>query len=407
MEASNPPLADLSSLEPWDVAPETKMIPEDQYIDLEVVDISQINLESLTSTTSTLLSHAEAIDKAMRGLKKTGFIVVKGFGLTSEEISHQFALGKFLNSSVPEEEKKTLHAAINEGSWAGYKTQGYYKRPDGGYDTTEHYDLYPYTALESRLPQIAKQYLPNIRQFIEHNHYHILPRLLAIISLGLGLEHDALWKLHHRGGSYEADHPLSGAPKDNVDWVHTKDHLRYIIYHPVREEDREKKKYLSLPGHTDLGSVTFLYPQTIAGLQILTAEGEWKYVRHYPGQIVVGLGDSMEFITGGLLKAGPHRVKEPPEDQRHIDRPGMFYFVPFLAEVPLSPINHPAIYKKGGKDIFEEYYQHGGKPMLSNEWLVERSKLVGKKRIEGDLDEFGQKKSAMRMALEDISYRYM
>ncbi|KAF9050258.1 hypothetical protein BJ165DRAFT_994366 [Panaeolus papilionaceus] len=357
-------LADLSTLEPWDFAPETKLIPEEQYVDLEVVDISQLDLLSLDNPRA-VAAYGATIRGAFRGLQKTGFIVLQGHGLSSEQLRHQFALGKLLNRGVPEEEKESLHAAIHEGSWAGYKTQGYFKRPDGSFDTTENYDLYPFTAIESRLPQIAKPYLGNIRQFIEFNHYHLLPRVLAIISLGLGLEHDTLWKLHHRSGSYEVDDALRGATKDVVDWAHTKDHLRYVIYNPIREEDREKKKHLRLAGHTDLGSVTFLYPQTIAGLQLLTADGEWRYIRHYPDQIIVGLGDCMEFITGGLLKAPPHRVRDAPEDQRHLERNGMFYFVPFLPDVPLIPIEHPTIYKRGGKNLFEEYFKQGGKPMVS------------------------------------------
>ena len=58
---------------------------------------------------------------------------------------------------------------------------------------------------------------------------------------------------------------------DAKGWVHSKDHLRYAVYRayrrvavmyanagslsrldPLSEEDREKKKQLWLPGHTDL-----------------------------------------------------------------------------------------------------------------------------------------------------------
>ena len=40
-----------------------------------------------------------------------------------------------------------------------------------------------------------------------------------------------------------------------------------------------------------------------------TPDGEWRYIRHYPNHIIVDLGDSMEFVTGGVLKASPHRGK--------------------------------------------------------------------------------------------------
>ncbi|KAF4602980.1 hypothetical protein EYR38_003384 [Pleurotus pulmonarius] len=241
--------------------------------------------------------------------------------------------------------------------------------------------------------------------YVKHNHFVILRKILAILSLGLGLEIDTLWKIHHRGNVLDKG-VLTSAPTDHVEWQHTKDHLRYAMYHPPTEEDRIKKKQLWVPGHTDLYVVTpkiffakFHYSQPIAGLQVLTAPDEWKYVRHYPDHIIVDLGDSIEFLTGGILKASPHRVIEPPEDQRHLDRLGIFYFVPFLPDTILKPIDHPSIRKLGSNDVFEEYYALGGKPITAEEWLVERSKLVGKKRTK-------REKREPRDILEEIHFRY-
>lgn len=64
-----------------------------------------------------------------------------------------------------------------------------------------------------------------------------------------------------------------------------------------------------LSTHISSGSVSFLYSQPIAGLQVQTPDGEWRYVRHYPNHIIVNLGDCMEFMTGQILKATPHRGK--------------------------------------------------------------------------------------------------
>lgn len=74
----------------------------------------------------------------------------------------------------------------------------------------QNYDFYPYTAVESRLPEAAKPYLNEFREFIEvsyvfcffrvrvdgcsstmqHNHYVILRKVLGIISLGLNMPID-------------------------------------------------------------------------------------------------------------------------------------------------------------------------------------------------------------------------
>jgi hypothetical protein len=48
-----------------------------------------------------------------------------------------------------------------------------------------------------------------------------------------------------------------------------------------------------------------------------------------------------------------------------LDRLGVFYFVPFLPEIELSPLDYPSLRAIGVKDVFEEYYALCGKPMTS------------------------------------------
>ncbi|KAG7091235.1 hypothetical protein E1B28_010286 [Marasmius oreades] len=387
-------------LTPWTFPAETKCIPEDQYTDLEVIDLADFREyeQEIPLTPEQTEAQNDLIRRVRTALHTVGFIAVKGHGLTSEDIQHQADIGRLLNYDVAEEEKHRLHARIaQEGSWAGYKPRGYYRRPDGAYDNIQHYDVYPFTALKSRLPEVAQPYVTDIRKFMEYNHYTILRKLLAIISLGLGLERETLWRLHHREEGNDSGFVESS--EGEIEWRHSKDHLRNAVYHPLSVEDREKRKGISIYGHTDIGSVSFLYSQPIAGLQLLTPNGEWRYIRHYPNHIIVDLGDSMEFLTGGVLKASPHRVTVPPADQEHLDRLGIFYFVPFLPEVELSLLDHPSLHQLGGKDVFEEYYQLGGKPITSNEWLVMKSKLVGTKRVKRE------KREAIDV-LEDIHFRY-
>ncbi|THV01971.1 Clavaminate synthase-like protein [Dendrothele bispora CBS 962.96] len=356
---------------PWTFAPSSKCVPEDQYTDLKVIDLSLFHLFDDDGSEASKLSSVEAdavqkdlVAQTLKAFNTTGFIALKGHGLTSEDIQHQFALGKLLMEDVGEEEKHRLLANIKEGSWAGYKPQGYHQYSNGSYDCVEHYDFYPYTARESNLPELAKPYTKDFQGFIEHQHYVVLRKLLGVLSLGLGLDKDYLWNLHHRGSAN--DGALKVGPDEEIDWKHSKDNLRYVMYHPPAEEDRAKKNHLWVSGHTDFGSVTFLYSQPIAALQVLMPNGQWRYIRHYPDHIIVSLGDSMEFLTGGVLKAAPHRVVEPPEDQRHLDRLGIVYFIPFLPDAKLSLIDHPSLKELGAKDVWEEYHKLGGKPLTSN-----------------------------------------
>ncbi|KAF5371670.1 hypothetical protein D9758_003536 [Tetrapyrgos nigripes] len=386
------------SLTPWQFAPITRCIPEDQYTDLEVIDLSLFSLVSGDAATAQAEAQKELIKRTLNAFNTTGFIALKGHGFTHEELEEQWALGKLLFENVSEEEKHRLLANIKEGSWAGYKPQGYHKRPDGSFDCVEHYDFYPNTMLERNLPEVAKPYVKDFRKFLEHQHYVVFRKLLAVLSLGMELDQDFLWKLHHRGTDMN-DGALQGGPDEEINWKHGKDDLRYVMYHPPPEEDREKKKNLWVSGHTDFGSVTFLHSQPIAGLQVLMPNGQWRYIRHYPDHLIVSLGDSMEFLTGGVLKAAPHRVIEPPEDQRHLDRLALVYFFPFLPDVKLSLIDHPSLKKLGAKDVWEEYHKLGGKVLTSTDWIDRRSKLVGTKRLE-------REDKDAESVLDDIHFRH-
>jgi isopenicillin N synthase-like dioxygenase len=78
--------------------------------------------------------------------------------------------------------------------------------------------------------------------------------------------------------------------------------------------------------HTDFGSLTLLFRQPIAALQVLINE-QWKWVKPYPGSITVNIADVLDFLTNGYLKSSVHRVRAPPADQAHLDRLGLLYFL--------------------------------------------------------------------------------
>jgi isopenicillin N synthase-like dioxygenase len=91
----------------------------EQYVDLEVIDLSEFHALD-DSTPPPLRDPSNIITRTMKALATVGFIVIKGHGLSDEQIHHQFSLGKLL-ATVPESEKHALLASIKEGSWAGYK----------------------------------------------------------------------------------------------------------------------------------------------------------------------------------------------------------------------------------------------------------------------------------------------
>jgi len=242
-------------------------------------------------------------------------------------------------------------------------------------DRTEHFDMYPETIRSSLLPPTARPFLQEFREFCKHQHFDILYKVLGLISIGLGLSKDRLWKLHHRGTS-DTGQSLDVADDDQIDWPHSHDHYSYKVYLPLKDVPRTEEW---LRQHADRGTVSLIYSQPVQGLQVIE-DGKWKYVKYYPGGIVVNAGESFEALTAGLIRGAPHRVAEPPEDQRHMRRLGIFYFSLPLSDVLLQPLKE--FDNVEATDKFAEYRRLGGPPMTCNDWAKVRTRLMGTKRPE-------------------------
>ena len=98
----------------------------------------------------------------------------------------------------------------------------------------------------------------------------------------------------------------------------------FRIFHYPPHEARWGDDTFAVGEHTDYGFITLLRQDDSGGLQAQLGSGEWVEVPPVPGAIVVNLGDALEFCTGGLLRATPHRVQ-----QRRDANAGRFSFAYF------------------------------------------------------------------------------
>lgn len=127
----------------------------------------------------------------------------------------------------------------------------------------------------------------------------------------------------------------------------SEDHLRYMLYHPRSLADDESVERTWSRAHTDFGSLTLLWSQDIAGLQVKTGSGEWRYVPPVDNGIICNVGDTLSFWSEGYLKSTVHRVTRPPEDQAHLRRQGLFYFVRPGNDVDITPADSPLLRRLG------------------------------------------------------------
>jgi isopenicillin N synthase-like dioxygenase len=124
-------------------------------------------------------------------------------------------------------------------------------------------------------------------------------------------------------------------------------HLRYMKYHSRTPEVNAALNNVWVKGHTDFGSLTLLFRQPVAALQVRTPQETWKYVKPYPASITVNIADSLSFLTNGYLKSSIHRVVAPPPDQAHLDRLGVLYFVRPEDNLELKVLPSPLLQRLG------------------------------------------------------------
>lgn len=153
-------------------------------------------------------------------------------------------------------------------------------------------------------------------------HEDVTYKLLRLIALILELPEDTFVKGH----LYEANCDSS---------------LRYMMYRARTEAENKKYKDLYLRGHSDNGTLTYVFRQPVAALQVkLTQDSDWEYLRIPEDKVVVNIGDILEFLSNGYIKSGIHRVVAPPGDQACMDRLGLLYFVRPSDDLPLKTLDN-------------------------------------------------------------------
>jgi isopenicillin N synthase-like dioxygenase len=280
---------------------------------------------------------------------KIGFFYITNFGLSQDEVDEQFAIGKEF-FELPIDEKLKYRADLENGGYNGYKPMGIRQLKPGIFDNTEIYNVPKFTsAYERQHPTVIKDQWTAIEKFGRHIHEEVVGKLLVLIAIILELPDDCFLKQHR----YEEKSDC---------------HLRYMKYHSRPADVNAQLGGVWVKGHTDFGSLTLLFRQPVAALQVRTPSEEWKYVKPYPGSITVNIADSLSFLTNGFLKSSIHRVVAPPPDQAHLDRLGVLYFVRPEDALELRPVDSPVMKRLGYTKAGE------GEGMTAGEWVKARVK---------------------------------
>lgn len=197
------------------------------------------------------------------------------FGLSQEQVDRQFAIGKDF-FALPTEEKMKYKADLMNGNYNGYRPKGSGEILPGKRDNIEMLNVFKYIPeLDRNRPDVIEENREEIEAFQRKIAEDVIQKLLVLIAIVLELPEDAL---------------TNGHQYDDV----SECHLRYMIYrHRTPEENAEYQNIYS-KGHSDFGSLTLLFRQPVAALQIRMPDGSWKYVSdkfpvpHLPRKQIVG-----------------------------------------------------------------------------------------------------------------------
>lgn len=228
-----------------------------------------------------------------------------------------------------------------------------------------------------------------IERFSRHIHDEIVQKLLVIFALALELEDEEWFLKRHRY------------------WESSGDHLRYMKYYHRTDEENQKLGGVWLKGyvdklsltqfrlltlfhsHSDMGSLTILFRQPVAALQVLGKDGSWKWVKPQRDALTVNIADALQFMTSGFLtspkyrlgltldatdgylKSSIHRVIAPPKDQANIDRLGVLYMVRIEDDTDLVPVQESPVLQRLGL-LENKTVDSDGKPVKAGEWVRQR-----------------------------------
>ncbi|KAF4888550.1 UPF0676 protein [Colletotrichum fructicola] len=282
-------IAGKPEIAPWDKPHPTKE-------DLNWAELRTLDLSLLDGTPN---QQAELVETTRLAIQKDGFLFVKNFGMTEEQLDRHFALAQyiFFHGGISEEEKEKFMWDLSKGTFKGYKPRVGWGEKEGQRDQIEHFNWYQshFDGLPDSVPSNMLPFMDEIQGFADHMTNQVNRRLLVLLSRILGMPDNFLWeKVSARGSAGDS---LPGTS-----------YHRHMVYHKWDPEEYDKSS-LIMHGHTDFGTLTLLPSQPVSCLQMLNAENEWRWVGYEPGRLLVNLGDALDVISGGQFKATRHKER--------------------------------------------------------------------------------------------------
>ena len=101
--------------------------------------------------------------------------------------------------------------------------------------------------------------------------------------------------------------------------------VRFFHYPPVERQPGAGQ--LRAGSHTDYGTVTLVFQDSVEGLEALV-DGRWLTVPVIPGTVTVNVADLLSRWTNGIYQSAKHRVALPDADVKQSRYSTVFFYNP-------------------------------------------------------------------------------
>ncbi|ODV79690.1 Clavaminate synthase-like protein [Suhomyces tanzawaensis NRRL Y-17324] len=354
---------------------------EPSQSNIKTLKLESIDLSLFKEGPEYAADRKKLADTLEKSISTYGFFSLINHGISDESFDHIRSIAQS-TLELPEDVKRQhLAGALTSDSedrsvslggerGAGFKPKGYWSMKNGVTDSIELYNFRDMTNDNfynppKPYPEIVKAHLPEVASYFRHLHNEVLRKLTVLCDIVLQLPEGFLWENYFK--IVDGDVYNSGGGFG-----------RFMVYRGMKEEDEAKVDKNWLRGHSDSTAFTFITSQPILSLQIRDYyTGDWTYVGHTPGGLIVNVGDALEFITGGYFKSSIHRVVAPPEDQKQFTRLVLIYFTePKLpAILDPEPLQSPKLASLGINKPAE------WDKITFEKWADEKGRLFGKKEV--------------------------
>ncbi len=109
-----------------------------------------------------------------------------------------------------------------------------------------------------------------------------------------------------------------------------------LLYYPAQTIEQVKEQQLGAGAHTDYGFMTFVFQDSVGGLQVLDCEDKWIDVPPSEDAAVVNCGDLLERWTNGVYRSTLHRVKPSTTGRA---RYSIAFFIDPDSDTEVSPLS--------------------------------------------------------------------